>query len=131
MVGTQGKQLCADLWFCNSLLLDSAEKVWQALQDASRAAGVCVVGDLTHCFYPCGVTGTVILEESHIMIHTWPREQYASIDFHTCGKGDPKAALAVMVAALESKEWHVLEFRRGRPGGFYNQQTSFESTSGM
>jgi S-adenosylmethionine decarboxylase proenzyme len=52
--------------------------------DLSRAAGLCAVGDSFHQFQPCGVTGTVLLAESHLAIHTWPEKRFASVDVFVC-----------------------------------------------
>lgn len=52
--------------------------------NAARDSGLNVVGDVFHQFEPQGVTGTVLLAESHLAIHTWPEEGLVTVDVYTC-----------------------------------------------
>ena len=51
---------------------------------ASREAGLTIVGDAFHQFEPQGVTGTVLLAESHLAIHTWPERGFVTVDVYVC-----------------------------------------------
>ena len=56
-----------------------------------------------HSFSPCGVTGTVSIQESHLSIHTWPEHLYAAVDIFTCGDSiDPWRAYESLKTALEA-----------------------------
>jgi S-adenosylmethionine decarboxylase proenzyme len=52
--------------------------------ECARGAGLTIVGDAFHQFQPQGVTGTVLLAESHLAIHTWPERGFATVDVYVC-----------------------------------------------
>lgn len=64
-------------------LADSGE-VEQAFREAARRSNATVVDSLFHHFNPHGVSGVVVIAESHFTVHTWPEHGYAAIDFFTC-----------------------------------------------
>ena len=70
-------------------LLDQPARLRDLLIDAAQRIGATVVGDTFHHFSPHGVTGVVLLAESHLAIHTWPERAYAAVDLFTCGDLDP------------------------------------------
>ena len=61
-----------------------ADALRELCLDAVRASGLTVVGDAFHQFTPQGVTGTVLLAESHLAIHTWPEHGFATVDVYVC-----------------------------------------------
>ena len=70
--------------------------------DAARNAGLTVVGDSFYQFEPQGVTGTVLLAESHIAIHTWPEAGFVTVDVYVCNLQTDNTAKAEHVfRALE------------------------------
>jgi len=74
-------------WFdCNadSAVFVNAESMRELCLDLTRACGLAAVGECFHQFQPQGVTGTVLLAESHLAIHTWPETRFASIDVFVC-----------------------------------------------
>ena len=83
------------------------------MHDAAVAAGATVVQTVVHAFSPHGVTGVVVVEESHLSIHTWPEANYAAMDFFTCGGCDPHAARDLVAAALGAYSVETLEVHRG------------------
>ena len=60
-----------------------------------------------------GVSGVVVLAESHISIHTWPERGYAAIDLFMCGKCDPYKAIPALKAAFAPNGIQVSESKRG------------------
>lgn len=72
--------------------------------EAAKAADMKVIGQKMHRFRPCGVTGFVLLAESHIAIHTWPQDGFAVIDFFTCRPDNAETALEVLRRRLGSSE---------------------------
>ena len=52
--------------------------------NAATASGLNIVGDVFHQFQPQGVTGTMLLDESHLAIHTWPEEGFVTVDVYVC-----------------------------------------------
>src|SRR5881227_2097670 len=50
----------------------------------SEASGMTIVGERFFQFQPQGVTGTVLLAESHLAIHTWPEARFVTVDVYVC-----------------------------------------------
>ena len=96
-----GQHLIADLHLC-AAPLDDAELVERALTAGAQAAGASIIGSHFHHFGPGqGVTGVLILAESHMSIHSWPEHCYAAIDIFMCGGShDIDAALEVIAEYL-------------------------------
>lgn len=69
--------------------LDDPDALRRALLEAAERIGATVVGQRFHQFAPQGVTGVIMLAESHLAVHTWPEEAYAAVDLFTCGRLDP------------------------------------------
>jgi len=84
------------------------------LETASNAAGAVLLKIFLHEFPSSGgVTGVVLLEESHMSIHTWPEKGYAAIDIFMCGRADPRRALDVLILQLKPTHTFVELFVRG------------------
>jgi len=97
-----GEHLLADLYDCPAAALADAAGVEQALYAAARAAGAQVLAGHFHHFGPGqGVTGVLLLAESHISIHSWPEHGYAAVDLFLCGHAAHQAALAVLQQRLQ------------------------------
>ena len=113
---TLGRQLLVDLYGCNQARLDDVTFVRMQLLEAAQQAGATVIGETFHSFTPCGVTGNLSLQESHLSIHTWPEHQYAAVDIFTCGDSvDPWRAYESLKAAFETERGSAMEIHRGRP----------------
>lgn len=107
MTTPSGRHLILDFWGCSHELLNDAVSLERAIVEAAQASNVRIVERLVHSFLPQGVTALLLLEESHLSIHTWPEHGYAAVDFYTCGDGDPERAADVLRAALSAT--HVEE----------------------
>lgn len=84
------------------------------LLKGARAAGATILFSHFHTFGPGkGVTGVVLLAESHISIHTWPEFGFVAADIFMCGKAEPKLALEVIRLALEPASCSVQTISRG------------------
>lgn len=82
---TLGKHTTWDFWGVSDVLLDNLEVLRAILMEAAEAGNCTVVDSVFHKFSPIGVTGVLVLAESHLSIHTWPEEGYCAIDIFTCG----------------------------------------------
>lgn len=80
-----GLHLLAELCECDSSVLDSVEDIETILVNAAAESGATVLNHVFHKFSPQGVSGVVVIAESHIAIHTWPEHNYAAVDVFTCG----------------------------------------------
>jgi S-adenosylmethionine decarboxylase len=91
--------------------LTRAEPLRKLCLEAVRASGLTIVGDCFYQFEPQGVTGTVLLAESHVAIHTWPEAGFVTVDVYVCNYTTDNTAKADRVfAALEA----VLKPKRKR-----------------
>ena len=82
-----GLHLIGDLYgcLCDSRLMLDADYLESFCKERVAAAGLTTVGSLFHSFGEgCGVTGTVVLAESHLSIHTWPESGYVTLDVYVC-----------------------------------------------
>jgi S-adenosylmethionine decarboxylase len=95
-----GQHLILDFWGCDRAALDDVVLIEEALVEAARVADAHIVKRVMHAFQPHGVTGMLLLEESHLSIHTWPESGYAAIDFYTCAAGDPARAERALIERL-------------------------------
>jgi S-adenosylmethionine decarboxylase proenzyme len=74
--------------------MTNAEALRTLCLRAAAASGMTIVGDRFHQFAPTGVTGTVLLAESHLAVHTWPEHGFVTIDVYVCNyttDNSPKA----------------------------------------
>jgi len=86
------------------------------MNEAVRCSGATRVRSVFHRYNPQGVSGVVVIAESHCSIHTWPEYGYAAVDFFTCGKDvDPYRALESLRTALKAGDVQVREVKRGIP----------------
>jgi len=107
-----GMHLLLDLWGAANLRDPVA--IDQAMRAAAEAAGATVLHSHFHHFLPDGgVSGVVVLAESHISIHTWPERDFAAIDIFMCGACDPYRSVPVIEAAFRPRSMQVNEQRRG------------------
>lgn len=80
-----GQHLILELYGCPAALLDNPRHVESTLTQAVAASGATMIQPFFHQFAPQGVSGVVIISESHFTIHTWPEYGYAALDVFTCG----------------------------------------------
>lgn len=108
-----GMHLLVDLWGASNLC-DPAH-IDRALRDAAEAAGATILHGHFHHFSPNGgVSGVLVLAESHISIHTWPERDFAAIDIFMCGACNPYDGLPALEAAFHPASVNLDEQRRGR-----------------
>jgi S-adenosylmethionine decarboxylase len=109
-----GTHILIELYDCDRDLLNDPEKIECIMKEAAVKSGATIVSSHTNLFNPHGVSGVVIIAESHITIHTWPEHAYAAVDVFTCGdKVSPWIVKDVMESALSSQRCSAMEMRRG------------------
>ena len=95
-------------------MLNDIQYLRTCLRETAELIGATVVNDSFYQFTPYGVSGVVIIAESHLAIHTWPEYDYAAIDVFTCGHTiEPKDAVPILVDKLGAKESSCTEINRG------------------
>ena len=113
VVTTAARHVLAEYRGCPADRLDDLDAVERLMRAAAQAAGATVIDARFHRFAPHGVSGVLLLLESHLSIHTWPERGYAAVDFYTCGAGDPRRAHEVLAAALRAGECETMLVERG------------------
>lgn len=108
------RHLLLELHGCDPRRLNDPVVVATCLEEAAVRAGATIVDRLFHRFSPQGVTGVVVVEESHFSVHTWPEHGYAAADFFTCGACTPERAVEVLVEAFGASHHDVLVVDRGQ-----------------
>lgn len=107
-----GMHLLVDLWEATNL--DDPAHIDVALRDAALVAGATILHSHFHHFSPNGgVSGVVMLAESHITIHTWPERNFAAVDIFMCGACDPNLAIPVLQVAFAPDRIDIVKQRRG------------------
>jgi S-adenosylmethionine decarboxylase len=111
---TVGTQVVLDLYECETEHLDDIAWVKATLVKAARAAGATIVETVFHKFAPWGISGVVVIAESHLAIHIWPEHRYAAIDVFTCGENvRMDVASAFLTKAFRSRRPLQRCFTRG------------------
>jgi len=109
-----GKHLLLELKGCDKEVLNDLSFLKGILLAAAGEAGATVLGESFHKFNPQGVSGVVIIAESHLFIHTWPEYGYAAVDIFTCGDSvQPERAVEILIRKLGAKNHSILEMSRG------------------
>ena len=107
-----GTHLLLELW--DATRLTDPEGIDKALCDGARAAKATILHSHFHHFQPNGgVSGVVVLAESHISIHTWPERDFAAIDIFMCGECNPYDAIPVIKDFFKPGNVQISEHRRG------------------
>lgn len=109
-----GSHLLVELYGCNHEALEQEQTVGAAMREAAVQSEATVVAQSFHEFKPYGVSGAVIIQESHYTIHTWPEHGYAAVDLFYCG-GTVKVhkAIEVLRERFQPQRLKFLVVRRG------------------
>ena len=111
-----GTHIIVELSDCNSRTLSDVDQVTNILVTAAKEANAEVLQTAFHRFTPQGVSGVVVIAESHLSIHTWPEYGYAAMDIYTCGDHtDPWKACRYAAEKFQAKQMLTTEVRRGLP----------------
>ena len=110
-----GTHLIIDLWEADDLA--DPEHIDQVLREAAHATGATILHGHFHHFGPnSGVSGVLVLAESHVSIHTWPERRYAALDIFVCGACDPYRAIPVLKKGFRPGKVQLAEHKRGMLG---------------
>ena len=115
---------------CNPDVISRVEQVEQALVSAAEVADVQIWAISFHRFRPMGVSGVVVISESHLSVHTWPEVGYVALDIFTCGdRAKPEAAVQHALKAFGATNMHITEVTRGLQEGdkvFFHSMITWE-----
>ncbi|MHC1567868.1 MAG: adenosylmethionine decarboxylase [Candidatus Syntropharchaeia archaeon] len=109
-----GSHLLVELYGCDRDLIDDISKVEEIMLESVNISGATMVKSVFHRFSPHGVSGVVVISESHFSIHSWPEHGYCAVDIFTCGDNiDNKKALKYLKEELKANFISVTEVKRG------------------
>lgn len=130
-----GCHILAELSHCDPKALRDAALVKDIMVRAALEAKAEIKEIALHKFSPQGVSGVVVIAESHLSIHTWPELGYAAIDIYTCGETtEPWRACYFMAEKLGAKDTAFSEVKRGIPsrdGNYHHRITAKHVTGGL
>jgi len=98
-----GKHYLVDLRECDPEIITCVKLTRNIMMHAAKACGATILNDHFHQFQPKGVSGVVLIAESHISVHTWPENGFAAMDIFTCGNMKPEVAIDLIQAGFRAK----------------------------
>lgn len=109
-----GRQILVEFYDCDESRINDVIYVEQALIQATKDSRATIISHNFHKFSPYGVSGVVVITESHVAIHTWPEYKYAAVDIFTCGDTiDPWLIQEKLKEQFKSKNVSSMEMKRG------------------
>ena len=109
-----GRHLLLELYDGSSEVLNSLESVKRAMVEAAKRAEATIIDVVFHEFNPFGISGVVVIAESHLAIHTWPEYRYAAVDIFSCGEVlQPEVAANYLVEQFAAERTSIVEMQRG------------------
>ena len=109
-----GTHLLIELKDCKPEILKDLEKVRNVLISAAKKAKATILDYSFREFQPFGISGIVVIAESHLTIHTWPEYRYAAVDIFTCGDFIKSEVAALhLIKNLECQNPSIMEMKRG------------------
>lgn len=128
-----GRHIIAELSDCNPRILSNLEMVKELMVNGAKEANAEVREVAFHKFNPHGVSGVVVIAESHLSIHTWPEYNYAAIDIYTCGDTtDPWRACSYLALQFQAGNVATTVVERGieTPHGWFSHTVASSFSKG-
>lgn len=123
-----GRHVLAEYYDCSAEVLNSIKNIEDIMVNAALEAGAEIREVVFHQFSPQGVSGVVVISESHLAIHTWPELGYAAVDIFTCGDTvDPWISCYFLKKWFSAERMAANELKRGifTSSEIQDQQKSF------
>ena len=109
-----GRHIIVEYYNCSSELLNDVVHIEKSMEGAAEDSGATIINSTFHHFSPYGVSGVVVIQESHLAIHTWPEYGYASVDIFTCGDTvNPWVAYQILKEKFGAGHGSAMELLRG------------------
>ena len=109
-----GRHILVEYYNCDIEVLKDHKRIENMMVEAAESAKATVVESVFHVFNPWGVSGAVVISESHLTIHTWPEYGYAAVDLFTCGDTvNPWIAFDYLTKKLRAEKTESMEVTRG------------------
>lgn len=108
-----GNHILVEFMGCDPHVMNDVSSIERDMVGAAQKAGATVINSTFHHFSPYGVSGVVVIQESHLAIHTWPEYGYAAVDLFTCGEMDAWISFDYLKEKFGAKQYSALEMKRG------------------
>lgn len=109
-----GNQYLAEFYGCCTEAINDKDRIRVAMIEAAKIAKATIVADVFHQFNPHGISGVVVIAESHIAIHSWPEHHCASVDIFTCSEDmKPEDAVEYLKSVFKAQRVDVKKVARG------------------
>ncbi|MEI6430827.1 MAG: adenosylmethionine decarboxylase [bacterium] len=109
-----GKHILAEFYDCDHSRINDEKFIEKLFLRVAEEAGATIVNWIFHKFSPQGVSGVVVIAESHLTVHTWPEHGYCAVDIFTCGERiDSWLCLSELELGLRASNTSVVEMNRG------------------
>lgn len=113
MKNSLGTHITWDVYNCNPDSISFVPEIKQVLNDIVKELKLSKVNESFKQFEPIGATGFILLEESHVSIHTWPEHQFAAIDIFSCRAFDANKIQKLLMQSFESNNVVIKQIERG------------------
>ena len=113
MIKALGNHILVEFMNCDPQILNEVATIEKNMVEGARKAGANVINSTFHHFSPYGVSGVVVIQESHLAIHTWPEWGYAAVDLFTCGEMDAWISFDYLKKSFKSDSYSAIEMKRG------------------
>jgi spermidine synthase len=113
MSNALGNHILVEFMGCDPHIMNDVSSIERDMVGAAQKAGATVINSTFHHFSPYGVSGVVVIQESHLAIHTWPEYGYAAVDLFTCGEMDAWISFDFLKECFGAKNYSALEMKRG------------------
>ncbi|NEQ46177.1 MAG: polyamine aminopropyltransferase [Leptolyngbya sp. SIOISBB] len=110
-----GRHILVEFHGCSSEILNDVPHIEASMLKAAQESGATIISSTFHHFSPFGVSGVVVIQESHLAIHTWPEYRYAAVDLFTCGYSvNPWISYEILKSEFEAHHGSAVELNRGQ-----------------
>ena len=125
MSGSLGKQIFVEFYNCSTNVINDVAEIEKFMNIAALKANATIIKSIFHKFAPQGVSGVIVIAESHFAIHTWPEHNYASLDLFTCGnKINELNAIQFLKKKFVSNKYEIKKINRGDMSKIYREKNN-------
>lgn len=108
-----GSHLLAEFYNCSSEILNDETEIAGIMTRAVEVSGATIIRPFFHKFSPHGISGIIVIAESHLAVHTWPEFGFAAVDLFSCGDFNFTGALRFIRDNLYAEKYSILSIKRG------------------
>jgi spermidine synthase len=110
-----GRHILVEFHGCSAEILNDVPRIEHDMLEAAEKSGATIINSVFHHFAPFGVSGVIVIQESHLAIHTWPEYRYAAVDLFTCGSTvNPWVSYESLKRAFQAEHGSAIELNRGQ-----------------